>query len=140
MVLVASGLDGAGGARLTAGMTQGPPPDPAAFFREMLGQWENFTNQVGGEAMKSEAFARSMHGANAATMNAQAATHQFMDRALAAANMPSRTEFEDLSARLARIEETLGRIEAAVAAAPAGSAAPKPRRTRTAANPPGVKS
>lgn len=110
------------------------PPDPAALFREMLGQWEQMTNQLGGEAMKTGEFARAMQGVNAATMKAQATTHQVMDRALAAANMPSRAEIEDISARLARIEEAVARIEAAVTAQ-AGATAParpKPKRTRKA--------
>ena len=112
------------------------PTDPGAFFREMLGQWEKMANQFGGEAVKSGEFTRVMQGANAATMKAQAATHQMMDRALAAANMPSRSEVEDISARLARIEESVGRIEA-LAMAQAGikpAERPRPKRTR---KPPG---
>jgi Poly(R)-hydroxyalkanoic acid synthase subunit (PHA_synth_III_E) len=108
------------------------PPDPGAFFREMLGQWEAMANQFGGEMMKSGEFARAMQGANAATMKAQAATHQIMERALAAANMPSRSEVEDISARLSRIEESVGRIEALMMAQ-AGTLPPersRPKRTR----------
>ena len=103
--------------------------DPAALFRDMLGQWEQFTNQMGGDAMKSPGFAQTMHGATAASMQAQEATNQFMTRALAAANMPSRTEFEDLSARIGRMEDSLARIEAAVIGA-SRSDRPKPARTR----------
>ena len=77
----------------------------------MLGEWEKMANGIGGEMLKSGEFARTMHGANAATMNAQAATKGMMERALAAANMPSRSELEDLSARIGRIEASLLRIE-----------------------------
>ncbi|PTS79624.1 hypothetical protein DBR17_11720 [Sphingomonas sp. HMWF008] len=110
------------------------PPDPGALFRDMLGQWEQMTNQFGGEALKTGEFARVMQGANAAAMQAQGAAHQVMDRALAAANMPSRSEVADISARLARIEEAVARIEAVVMAQ-AGVAPPerpKPKRTRKA--------
>ena len=113
------------------------PPDPGAFFREMLGQWEQMANQFGGQVMKSGEFSRVMQGANSATMTAQAAAHQMMDKALAAANMPSRSEVEDISARLARIEESIQRIEGLLMAQ-AGIAPPerpKPKRTRT---PPGT--
>ena len=103
------------------------PPDPGALFRDMLGQWEQMTNQFGGEALKTGEFARVMQGANAAAMQAQGATHQVMDRALAAANMPSRSEVADISARLARIE---GIVMAQAGIAP--PARPKPKRTRTA--------
>src|ERR1700748_472717 len=88
-----------------------PLPDPAAMFREMLGQWEAMANSLGGEVMKSGEFGRALQGANAAAMGAQAATHQMMERTLAAANMRSRAEIEDISARLARIEEAMQRIE-----------------------------
>ena len=109
-----------------------PAPDPAALFREMLGQWEQMTNQLGGEALKTGEFARVMQGANAATMQAREATQQAMERVLAAANMPSRAEVSDLSARLARIEEAVARIEAMLMAQ-AGRAPPersRPKRTR----------
>ena len=103
--------------------------DPAAFFRTMLGEWEKMANRVGGDALKSEDWARSMNQASNATMTAQAALKSMTDRALAAANMPSKTEFDDLSARIGRIEETLARIEAAVSASGA-AASDKPRPTR----------
>ena len=48
-------------------------------------------------------------------------------RALAAANMPSRAEIEDISARLARIEGALFRMEAKLAElTPGGAPADKP--------------
>ncbi len=111
-----------------------PPstPDPSAFMREMLGQWETMANQFGGEMMKSGEFSRVMQGASTASMNAQSAAHQMMDKALAAANMPSRSEVEDLSARLRGVEETVGRIEALLMAQAGISPPerPKPKRTR----------
>jgi hypothetical protein len=112
------------------------PPDPGAFFREMLGQWETMANQFGGQVMKSGEFTRAMQGASAATMNAQTAAHQMMDRALAAANMPSRSEVEDLSARLRGIEDSVARIEAMMMAQAGIKPAerPKPSRNR---KPPG---
>lgn len=117
------------------------PKDPAAMWRDMLGQWEQFTNRFGGDAMKSEGFQHGMQTASQAAMKGQEATHAFMTRWLATANMPSRDEFADLSARIARIEDTLVRIEAAVAprgasgSAGAGQARPRPRRTRAAPPP-----
>ena len=104
--------------------------DPAAFFRELLGEWEKMANKVGGDFARSDEFARAMHGATAATMSTQEAISAMMTRALAAANMPSRTEIEDLSGRLGRIEDQLARIEASLGAKPERPARPKPSRTR----------
>lgn len=108
------------------------------MWRDMIGQWEQFTNRFGGDAMKTEGFQQGMQGANQAAMQGREATHAFMTRWLAAANMPNRDEFADLSARIARIEETLARIEAAIVPRGTPSAAqsrPRPRRTRTAPPP-----
>lgn len=96
--------------------------DPSVFFRDMLGQWEKMANSFGGEAMKSEEFARGMHTANAATMTMQAALQQQTERALAAANIPTRTDIDALAARIASVEATLLRIEAKLDGAP-----PKPK-------------
>jgi len=123
------------------------PPDPAAFFRTMLGEWEKIANGVGGQVLKSADFARTMQGASGAALNAQEAMKGVMERALAAANMPSRTELEDLSARLARIEAAMFRLEGKIDAlgaasglatsdatgsadAPAGTAGARPTRNR----------
>ena len=112
----------------------GPTPtDPAALFREMLGQWESMANEFGGNLMKSGEFTRVMHGANAANMKFKEARAEMMDRALDAANMPTKAEVADLSARLHRIEATVDRIESMLAAqtgTPVIPERPKPRRTR----------
>lgn len=108
------------------------PVDPAAYFREMLGQWEKFANGFGGDVLKTGEFARTMHGASGAVTGAQAAMNQISERALAAANMPSRAEVEDISARIAGIEATLARIEAKLDAA----APPAPRDGPTRARKP----
>ena len=106
--------------------------DPSAFFRTMLGEWEKMANSMGGDALKSDEWARAMHGAQGAGLGAQAAFKQVMERALAAANMPSRTEFEQLSARIGGIEAALFRIEALLkdGAPPPSPDAPRPPRTR----------
>lgn len=104
--------------------------DPAAMFRTLLGEWEKLANSMGGGVAKSEEFARVMQGATAAQLNTQEAVSGMMTRALAAANMPSRDEIADLSARLARIEAQLGRIEDRLGSPPPRADRPKPSRTR----------
>ena len=84
-------------------------PDPAAFFRELMGQ---FVSGTAGEAGKPDDLARLFAGAAGATGSAQAALKSMMERALAAANIPGRGEIEELAARMERIEAALFRIEA----------------------------
>lgn len=101
-------------------------------MRAMLGEWEKMANGLGGEVLKSGEFAKTMHGASTAAMNAQGALKQVMERGLAAANMPSKSELEDISARLARVEGALFRIEALLTEGrpPPAAAIAKPRPTR----------
>lgn len=113
--------------------------DPGAFFREMLGQWEGIANQFGAEMMKSGEFARTMHGATTAGLKAKEAAKEAMSRALEAANMPSREDMIDMTARMRGIEARLDRIETLLAKiagqeASAGSARPKPKRTKKPPN------
>ena len=103
--------------------------DPTALMRAWLGEWEKLANSVGGEALKTEEFTRSLHGAGSATVTMQAALSQAMDRALAATNLPSRTDIADLSARMSRMEASLARIETALAGG-ALAAGTGPKRTR----------
>lgn len=116
------------------------PNDPAALFREMLGQWEAMANQWGAELLKTGQFSRAMHGANSAAMKAREVRDDMMARALDAAQMPSKADIADVSARLSRVEESVARIEAMLRsmAAPAAmdtptpaAPKPKPKRTRT---------
>jgi hypothetical protein len=104
-------------------------PDPASLFRQMLGEWEKMANSVGGQMLQSDEWSRTMHGAQGAQLQAQATAKAMMERVLAAANMPSRTEIEDLSARLGRMEASLARIEAVLLPSPT-PVRPKPTRGR----------
>ena len=110
-------------------------PDPASLFREMLGQWEAMANEFGANMLKSGEFTRVMHGANAANMKFKEARTDLMERALDAANMPSKADVADMSSRLARIEGAVERIEAmliAQAGVQAGGSRAAPERSKPA--------
>lgn len=107
------------------------PNDPSAFLRDMLGQWEKFAGGVGGDMLRSDGLAQGLAGATGAAASAQAGLTQIMQRALAAANMPSRAELEDLSARIGRIEASLFRIESMLTEDRAAAPRPSPARDRT---------
>ena len=97
-------------------------PDPSAFLREMLGQWEGIASQFGAELMKSGDLAKTMQGATSAGAKAQAAAKEAIGRALSAANMPSREDMVDLTARLRGVEARLERIETLLAQLAEGEA------------------
>lgn len=109
-------------------------PDPGAFFREMLGQWEGIANQFGAEMMKSGEFARTVQGATSAGLRAKEAAKEAMSRALEAANMPSREDMIDMTARMRGVEARLERIETLLAKIAGQEASPperpKPQRTK----------
>ena len=109
--------------------------DPGAFFRTMLGEWEKLANTMGGDLLKTGEWSRAMNAGQSAQIEAQAAMNGITERALAAANLPSRSEFADLSARIGRIEAALERIEAHLTGTPLPAPQrPKPTRGR---KPPG---
>ena len=105
--------------------------DPGAFFRTMLGEWEKLANSMGGDLMKTDGWSQAMNAGQNAHVEAQAAMKGMTERVLAAANLPSRNEFADLSARIARIKAALERIEGHLTGAlPVAPARPKPTRGR----------
>lgn len=75
------------------------PSDPAAFLRDLFGEWQKLSG--GGE--------------EAPQGGMPPAFRAIADRALGAANMPSKADLEMLSARIGRMEAALFRIEAALA-------------------------
>ncbi|MBA2919255.1 hypothetical protein GON01_15250 [Sphingomonas sp. MAH-20] len=99
-------------------------PDPGAFFREMLGQWEGIASQFSAEMMKSGDLAKTMQGATSAGLKAKEAAKEAMSRALEAANMPSREDMIDMTARMRGVEARLDRIEALLAQIADRQAAP----------------
>lgn len=110
--------------------------DVTQLMRDWLSQWEQATNSLGAEVLRSPEFTRTLHSAQAAMLTAQSSLQPLVERALVAANLPTRSDVEELATRLTRIEAQLARIEAAIGgAAPAPPTRPKPSRTRQPATP-----
>ncbi len=108
-------------------MSSTPPFDPLGLMRGWVAEWEKAANKHGAELLAKPEVAQAMQGMTAATMQAQVATQDVMAKALAAANLPSKADFEALSQRLSAIEASLARLEGST---PAAAARPQPRRTR----------
>jgi hypothetical protein len=115
-------------------MDKAKPADPFAFFREMVTQWESTTNEWGNKLMSTPEAAQAMQVGTATALKVQQSTHEAMAKALAAANMPSKTDVEALGTRLVSVEAQLARIEALLsgnASVPTTQPrAPAPKRTR----------
>jgi hypothetical protein len=77
----------------------------------MLGQWEGIASQFSAEMAKSGDLAKTVQDATSAGMKAKAAAKEAMSRALEAANMPSREDMTDMTARMRGVEARLDRIE-----------------------------
>lgn len=112
--------------------------DPAQLWHSFLADMEKQLNSFSNQAMGSAEFSRLMNQATGASVGARKAFADFMERYLAAMNMPSRSELIDLGERLHRIEARLNditsllqRVHADVVASDAATnAAVRPPRTK----------
>ncbi|HUQ13472.1 MAG TPA: hypothetical protein VM055_04275 [Novosphingobium sp.] len=112
------------------------PNDPFALMRGWVGEWEKLVNRHGAEWLAKPEVAKAMQKVTSAKIQAEAARDEAMAKWLAAANMPSKADFDALAERFTGIEAALARIEAHQRY-PEGAtrAKPAPRRTR---KPPGA--
>jgi len=111
--------------------------DPVQMWHSFLGDMEKQLNSVSNQAMGSEEFGRFMGQMTGASAGARKAFGDFMQRYLAAMNLPSRSELIDLGERLHGIEGRLNdimsllqRVHADVVAADAATGVPRPPRTK----------
>ena len=86
--------------------------DPAAIWRGFLGDLETGFNSLAGKAMESEGFSRVMNQAGGASMAAQKALGEAMEKYLTTMNLPSRAQFIAMGERLQGIENQLVEIKA----------------------------
>ncbi len=105
--------------------------DPMKMFRDAVTQWEKMANDFGGQFMGRPETAQAMHQATGLALKAQQGAHEAMAKLLSAANMPSKADVEAIGARMANIEGSLARIEAALATPGENASTLKPKRTRT---------
>lgn len=110
--------------------------DPMQMWQNFLGDMEKKFNTFSNQAMGSEEFSRAMNQVTGASVGAKKAFGDFMERYLAAMNLPSRSEMIDLGERLNTIESRLNeimsllqRVHADVAASD-GQSVPRPPRTK----------
>ncbi len=88
--------------------------DPAALWREMVGQWEKAANTLATGYMATNEFSREANRAMSASRHIQKGMQEVMGRYLDALNLPTKTDIDGLGERLHAIEDELSRVTAAI--------------------------
>lgn len=112
-------------------MSDTPNFDPFSLARGWMSQWEKLVNEHGTQLLAKPETAQAMQAMTGAVMQMQAASQEASAKLLAAANLPSRADFEALGARLGAIEATLARIEQSLRSVAPDVSTPRPRIART---------
>ena len=108
--------------------------DPAALWREMVGQWEKTANTLATGYMGTNEFSREANRVMTASRHIQKGMQEVMGRYLDALNLPTKTDIDGLGERLHAIEDELSRVSAAIeklAGSSDGPAGGVPRVART---------
>ena len=106
--------------------------DPLAMMRSAVDQWEKLANEYGAQFLERPETTQAIQKMTAGLLQMQKLTQDAVGKALAAANLPSKSDIDALSARVGAIEAGIARIEAALAGSvpPSVAATPRPPRTR----------
>ena len=117
-------------------MSQAPSFDPAAAWQQLISRWEQEVNQWSGRLTENEQFGQIMSQATKMQIMAQRSFNEHMEKLLKSLNLPSKTQIEEVSERLDRIEEAVDRLALAISGSAAAAApAAAPKRTRKPAAP-----
>ena len=88
--------------------------DPAALWREMLGQWEKGVNAMATQVMTTGEFSRDLNRVMGVTLRMQKATQELLGRYFDALNLPTKDDLRAIGERLQVLEEQIGRVVEAV--------------------------
>jgi len=111
------------------------PFNPLAAWQDAIQKWEHELNAWSGQFTSSEEFGALIGQATKATVIAQKAMAEQTEAVLRSLNLPSKSQIDEISQRLAVIEDHIAQIrlqlgQSDTGAAPRPPAAPEPRRTR----------
>ena len=113
------------------------PADPMQVWHTMLAEMEKGFNAVANQVMGSEQFSKVTHQLTGASVGAQKAVGDLMERYLVSMNLPSRAQMTGIAERLQSIEGQLNEITALLrqvhhnsGAPDDGYGVPRPPRTR----------
>jgi hypothetical protein len=109
--------------------------DPAAIWRNMIGQMEQGFNALSNQAMASPEFSKVINQVGGVSAGGQKQFGEMMEKYLLAMNLPSRAQMVSMAERLQSIEGQLNEIKAQLHQLQGNSAAPD-RRYPAAPRPP----
>ena len=110
--------------------------DPAAIWKNMIGEMEKGFNAFANQAMASPEFSKVVNQVGSVGAGAQKQLGDLMEKYLVSMNLPSRAQMVSMAERLQSIENQLNEIRALLhevhnnAGAQGAAAAPRPPRTR----------
>lgn len=107
--------------------------DPVRAWQDIVQKWEVEINEWSAKLTESEQFSAMMGQATKMNLVAQRAWAEQMESMLQALNLPSKSQIENITERLDRIEDNIERIRLAAdkpAEPEASSARIEPKRTR----------
>ncbi|QQN73410.1 poly(R)-hydroxyalkanoic acid synthase subunit PhaE [Croceicoccus sp. YJ47] len=112
-----------------------PPKSPTDMWQEFVAAWEHEMNDWSTRVTQSEQFSAAMGQATKYSLVAQKAMTEQMEKMLQSMNLPTRNQIDELSERMAALEDGLERLRIAVEReeTPARPIArSEPKRTRKA--------
>lgn len=104
--------------------------NPIEAWQQIVQRWETELNEWSGQITKSEEFSALIGQATKATIYAQKTMAEQTEAVLRSLNLPSKSQIDEISERLAVIEDHLAQLKLAVKERNQSPAAPEPRRTR----------
>jgi len=90
-------------------------PDFGNLLRDLLRQWEDAGNALGGEAMKTAEFSQAINQAIGFSVSAKEFVSEMTGKHLAALNLPTRADVTALAEKLQAIENQIAEIKLALA-------------------------
>jgi hypothetical protein len=109
-------------------------PDIGDLWRNLLRQWEDASNSLGTDAMKSPEFSKFMNQVTGSSAALQRVFADLSARYLAALNLPTKSDITEIAERLHAIEKRIEEMQLTMAKnqslGPAGRGFVKPTRNR----------
>ena len=106
------------------------PFNPVAAWQDVIQRWEHELNAWSGQFTNSEEFGALIGQATKATVYAQKAMAEQTEAVLRSLNLPSKSQIDEISERLAVIEDHIAQIRLEMGEGTRKPSGGEPKRTR----------